>query len=40
MADAFEDEVEPTISIDEYLKGVEEQELVSFFYFVKFFVYI
>ncbi|KAL3498988.1 hypothetical protein ACH5RR_041720 [Cinchona calisaya] len=27
MADAFEDEAEPTISIDEYLKGVEEQEL-------------
>lgn len=27
MADAFEDEVEPTISIGEYLDGVEEQEL-------------
>lgn len=29
MADAFDDEAEPTISIGEYLEGVEEQELVS-----------
>ncbi|KAL4204845.1 hypothetical protein AMTRI_Chr01g134190 [Amborella trichopoda] len=27
MADAFEDEVEQTITIDEYIKGVEAQEL-------------
>ncbi|KAI5664166.1 hypothetical protein M9H77_23489 [Catharanthus roseus] len=27
MADAFDDEAEPTISIGEYLEGVEEQEL-------------
>ncbi|XAR55143.1 hypothetical protein NMG60_11030553 [Bertholletia excelsa] len=27
MADAFEEEAEPTVSIQEYLKGVEEQEL-------------
>lgn len=31
MADGFEDEAEPTISIGEYLEGVEEQELVIFF---------
>lgn len=27
MAEAFNDEVEPTVTIDEYIKGVEEQEL-------------
>ncbi|KAK9275369.1 hypothetical protein L1049_022633 [Liquidambar formosana] len=27
MADVFEEEAEPTVSIQEYLKGVEEQEL-------------
>jgi hypothetical protein len=31
MADVFDDEAEQTVSIDEYLKGVEEQELVCFF---------
>lgn len=31
MADAFEDEPEQTVSIRDYLKGVEEQELVCFF---------
>lgn len=29
MDGAFEDEAEPTISIQEYLKDVEEQELVN-----------
>jgi len=27
MADVFEEEAEPTVSIHKYLKGVEEQEL-------------
>ncbi|CAN6444668.1 unnamed protein product [Victoria cruziana] len=27
MAEAFEDEIEPTITIDEYIQGMEEQEL-------------
>lgn len=31
MTDAFDDEAEQTVSIQEYLKGVEEQELVCFF---------
>lgn len=29
MADVFEEEVEQTVSIQEYLKDVEDQELVS-----------
>lgn len=28
MADAFDDEAEQTVSIQEYLKDVEDQELV------------
>ena len=30
MADVFEEEAEQTVSIQEYLKDVEDQELVSF----------
>ena len=29
MADGFEEEAEPTVSIQEYLKDVEDQELVA-----------
>lgn len=31
MADVFDDEAEQTVSIKEYLEGVEEQELVRIF---------
>lgn len=31
MADAFEDETEQTVSLNEYLDEVEDQELVSVF---------
>ena len=31
MTSAFDDEVEQTVSIEEYLKDVEEQELVFTF---------
>lgn len=36
MAGELDDEAEQTVSIQEYLKGVEEQELVSFFSIHKF----
>lgn len=29
MADVFEEETEPTVSIQEFLKDVEDQELVN-----------
>ena len=37
MAGELDDEAEQTVSIQEYLKGVEEQELVSFFSIHKFY---
>ena len=41
MAGELDDEAEQTVSIQEYLKGVEEQELVSFFSIHKFyFIYL
>lgn len=33
MADPFEDEAEQTVSIHEYLKDVEEQELVKLLFY-------
>lgn len=40
MADVFEEENEQTVSLNEYLDEVEDQELVIFFFFsfVKLFI--
>ena len=37
---AFDDEVEQTVSIQEYLKDVEEQELVGILFLFNIYIYI